>query len=309
LAISNSWKTYLAAYPNWLLLERGLAVHTREAYVSDLSKLAEWVELVVPNAADPLQLDTMQLQEFIMELARLGLSARSQARVISAVRSFYRFVGLESGTNERLPSADLTLPKQAKPLPEVLSQNEVLTLLEAVDMSGPSGHRNRAIIEVLYACGLRVSELCDLTLPNCFLDEGYLSIIGKGDKQRIVPIGEEAQAQLTIYINQERSQRTIHKDHDHFVFLNRFGKRLSRISVFTLVKETAVAAGLERDVYPHILRHSFATHLLEGGADLRIIQDLLGHASILTTELYTHVDLRLLRETVMSHHPRNRSTS
>lgn len=253
--------------------------------------------------------DTAHLTEFILWLNELGLGARSQARLLSALKTFYKYLLTEEliATD---PTELLEGPRLARKIPEVLSYEEIQAMLMAIDLSEPHGVRNRAMLETLYASGLRVSELTDLRLSNLFLDIGFIKVIGKGDKERIVPIGEEAIKHLKLYLDGiRRLQPNIHKDAENIVFLNRRGKKLSRIMVFMIVKECAELAGIQKNVSPHTLRHSFATHLIEGGADLRAVQEMLGHESILTTEIYTHLDTDFLRETVLQFHPRNRRRS
>ncbi len=269
-----------------------------------MTRLANWVAIQQPLHANPATVPTEWLQSFVAQLADLGLSAASQARVISAMRTFYKFLAIEYDLHS-LPTEYVIMPRLSKKLPETLAVEQIEAMMAAIDMSQPMGHRDRAMIEVLYACGLRVSELCHLTTDNLIAEDSLLSVIGKGDKQRLVPIGKPALTQLLAYMQHVRAHMPIHKDHSAYIFLNRFGKRLSRISVFNTVRATAERAGITQKVYPHIFRHSFATHLLEGGADLRVIQELLGHESILTTEIYTHIDMRLLRETILSYHPAN----
>ena len=236
----------------------------------------------------------------------MGLGARSQARIISGLKTFYKYLLLEDIVDNN-PMQLLDTPKMQRKIPEVLSYEEIQALLETIDLSHNHGLRNRAMLETLYACGLRVSELINLRLSNYYPQVSFLKVIGKSNKERIVPIGEVAIKHIGIYINHVRKlQKNIHPDHEDFLFLGRRGKKLSRILMFTVVKEAAATAGIQKNVSPHTFRHSFATHLVEGGADLKAIQDMLGHESITTTEIYTHLDTDYLRETVMTYHPRNR---
>lgn len=295
-------------FQSHLLLERALSENTIEAYRRDLEKLSQFLKL--RNYEIALEhVDTAHLTEFILWLNELGLGARSQARLLSALKTFYKYLLTEEliATD---PTELLEGPRLARKIPEVLSYEEIQAMLMAIDLSEPHGVRNRAMLETLYASGLRVSELTDLRLSNLFLDIGFIKVIGKGDKERIVPIGEEAIKHLKLYLDGiRRLQPNIHKDAENIVFLNRRGKKLSRIMVFMIVKECAELAGIQKNVSPHTLRHSFATHLIEGGADLRAVQEMLGHESILTTEIYTHLDTDFLRETVLQFHPRNRRRS
>lgn len=289
----------------YLLLERALADNTIEAYGRDLEKLLQFLELKQYDISLP-QLQTEHLTEMILWLNELGLGARSQARLLSALKTFYKYL-LTEDLIQNDPTELLEGPRLARKIPDVLSYEEIQAMLATIDLSEAHGVRNRAMLETLYASGLRVSELTDLRLSNLFLDIGFIKVLGKGDKERIVPIGEEAIKHIRLY--QEgvrRLQNNIHKDAENILFLNRRGKRLTRIMVFLIVKECAELAGIQKNVSPHTFRHSFATHLIEGGADLRAVQDMLGHESILTTEIYTHLDTEFLRDTVLQFHPRNR---
>lgn len=289
----------------YLRLERALADNTMEAYGRDVEKLWQFTQL--KNYEIALEhLQATHLTEFILWLNELGLGARSQARLLSALKTFYKYLLTEDLIHTD-PTELLEGPRLARKIPEVLSYEEIQAILATIDLSEAHGLRNRAMLETLYASGLRVSELIDLRLSNLFLDIGFIKVVGKGDKERIVPIGEEAIKQIRFY--QEgvrRLQTNIHKDAENILFLNRRGKRLTRVMVFMIVKECAELAGIQKNVSPHTFRHSFATHLIEGGADLKAIQDMLGHESILTTEIYTHLDTEFLRETILQFHPRNK---
>lgn len=299
------WSSWIRGFDAYLLLERSLAINTIESYRRDLGKLAEYLHLQGKNLA-PAEVQTEDLFQFLIYLNDLGLSSASQARLISALKTFYKYLLLEN-LIQNDPTALLEGPRLQRAIPSVLSYEDIQAMLATIDLSTPLGLRNRAILEVLYACGLRVSELCDLRLSNLFLDVEFIRIIGKGNKERIVPIGADAIKHLRFYLNSVRLQMPeIKKGHENYVFLNRRGARLTRVMVFLIVKEAAAAAEIVQDVSPHTFRHSFATHLLEGGADLKAIQDMLGHESILTTEIYTHLDTDYLRETVLRFHPRNR---
>lgn len=297
---AKAWSNALADFRGWLKLERGLSGNTLEAYLRDLGKLAAFLE---PAAVAPLQVERRHLEEYLIASGELGIGPRSQARWLSAVRAFYRYLILDDQT-EQDPSALIDGPKLPRKLPDTLSVEEVQAILESIDVSSPEGARNRAMLEVLYGCGLRVSELTELRWSQCFLDAGFLRIIGKGDKERLTPIGGEAARQLQDYVQHVRVHVPIQPGEEDLVFLNRRGKRLSRVMVFKIVKAAAVSAGISKIISPHTFRHSFATHLVEGGADLRAVQDMLGHASITTTEIYTHLDRSYLRDTMAMHHPR-----
>lgn len=294
-----TWSQAISAFKSYLLLERSMSQNTIQAYLQDIEKLEGFADEVLPH-----QVDHGFLQTFIDHINELGLGARSQARILSGVRAFYKFLLLEDVIKDD-PTELLEGPRLARKIPDTLSVEEVEAILEAVDMSGPHGQRNRAILETLYACGLRVSELVNLRISNIYPEVGYVKVIGKNDKERIVPIGQEALKQIDLYIEGvRRGQMNIHKDESDILFLNRRGKRLSRVMVFLIIKEATQRAGIKKKVSPHTFRHSFATHLVEGGADLRAVQDMLGHESITTTEIYTHLDREYLRETLLEFHPR-----
>ena len=286
-------------FRQYLLLEKSLSAKTAEAYLHDVGLLNEFLgEKLLENA------DVSDLQSFVMYLQKdKKVEATSHARILSGVRAFYRFLVLE-GTLKTNPAKLIDAPKLARKLPTVLSVPEVEAIINAVDLSAPEGHRNLAIIEVMYGCGLRVSEVVSLRLSKLFFDEGYISVVGKGDKERIVPIGGTARKAVLNYINGTRCHLKIKKDATDIVFLNRRGGKLSRVSIFNLVKALAEKAGITKEISPHTFRHSFATHLVEGGADLRAVQEMLGHESITTTEIYTHLDREYIQSTIALHHPR-----
>lgn len=288
----------------FLKLEKGLAPTTIEAYLQDLKKLQEFVEIHELNK--PLaHLELKDLQAFITYLNELGLSVNSQARIISGLKAYYRFLMIEERiTND--PSLLLSAPKLNQYLPTVLTHQEIEALSAAIDHSTKEGTRNRAILEVLYACGLRVSELTGLKLSNIYLQLGFVKVIGKGNKERIIPIGEEAIKHLQFYLLDRQAMSNIKKESEDIVFLNRRGGQLTRVMIFLIVKDLVEKAGLDKNISPHTFRHTFATHLIEGGANLRIVQDLLGHKSIITTEIYTHLDMNYLKETIQMFHPRNK---
>lgn len=300
-----NWQTAIKGFRAYMLLERSLSPHTIEAYLGDVSKLAQYLQLTGQELA-PADLQTDNLSAFLMWLNELGLGARSQARLLSALKTFYKYLLTEhiAATD---PTELLDGPRLPRHIPEVLSYDEIQRIMDAVDLSDPQGARNRAMLETLYACGLRVTELVELRISNLYLDIGFVKVTGKGDKERIVPIGEEAVKHIRLYMEGARQgMMNIHKDHANYLFLNRRGKKLTRVMVFLIIKELARIAGIAKNVSPHTFRHSFATHLIEGGADLKAVQDMLGHESIITTEIYTHLNTDYLRETVLQFHPRNK---
>ena len=287
-------------YQRYLQLEKGYSANTIDAYMRDLSKLVGYLRA---EHTDVLDVELNQLEHFAASLADLGIGARSMARILSGVRQFYRWLVLD-GYLESDPTVLLESPKLPAHLPEVLSTAEVDLLEEAIDLDKWEGQRNKAIIEVLFSCGLRVSELINLRFQNLFLEEKYLRIWGKGSKERLVPISQRAIDEIMRW-NADRNAMKIKPGEEEYVFLNRRGHHLTRTMVLIMVKQYARAAGIKKTISPHTLRHSFATALLEGGADLRVIQAMLGHESIGTTEIYTHIDTTTLREEILNHHPRN----
>ncbi|MBK8654377.1 MAG: tyrosine recombinase XerD [Haliscomenobacter sp.] len=300
-----NWQPLLNGFRAHLLLERGLSEHTIEAYLRDVGKLEDYTRIAGLECG-PEALGADSLHQFFRFMHELGLGARSQARLLSAVKTFYKYLVMENLVSGN-PTDLLEGPRLLRGIPTVLSFSEVQRMIESIDLSTDHGLRDRAILETLYASGLRVSELCDLRLSHLYLDVGFIKVTGKGDKERLVPIGEEAIKHIRIYRQHVRDKLpVIHAGHENILFLNRRGKRLSRITVFNMVRGAALRAGIRKTVSPHTLRHSFATHLIEGGADLKAVQDMLGHESILTTEIYTHLDNAYLRETLLRFHPLNR---
>ncbi len=292
----------LERYRIFLQLEKSLSQNTVEAYISDVTKLIKFLE---EQNYDYLTVTLAQLRDFLATLLDVGIHERSQARILSSLRSFYGFLKLD-GYIEENPTDLLKSPKMGLRLPEVLTLDEIDRIINAIDVSAPEGQRNRAVVEVLYSCGLRVSELCNLKKSDLYLDEEFIRVTGKGDKQRLVPISSRAISELQSYFV-ERDNIDIKPGYEDFVFVSiRRRKALSRIMIFHLVKELAMLAGINKNISPHTFRHSFATHLLEGGANLRVIQAMLGHESISTTEIYTHIDRTRLREEILEHHPRNK---
>ena len=297
----ENYRKIIIKYRQYLRLEKGLSDNTVEAYLADLDKLYAYLTLVGIHFLD---VTVGQLEQFAAGLHDIGIQPRSQARILSGIRSFYRFLVVD-GFLDQDPTELLESPKLGLHLPEVLAVEEIDALLAAIDLSTREGQRNRAIIETLYSCGLRVSELCGLKLSDLYLQEGFVKVEGKGGKQRLVPISPRAVQEITAYLP-IRDEGLIRPGYEDYVFISRFGKNISRIMVFHFIKELAAAIGLKKTISPHTFRHSFATHLLEGGANLRAIQCMLGHEDIGTTEIYTHIDRSRLREEILEHHPRNR---
>jgi len=295
------WSVLLNNFESYLQLEKGLSENTLMAYAKDVQKLQNYAE-EINKSVD--QLDYKDLNAFVGALYDIGLSARSQARVVSGVKQFFDFLILEDILKTN-PAELLEPPKIGRKLPEVLSIAEIDAMIAQIDLSKNEGHRNKAILETLYCCGLRVSELCDLKISQIFYDEGFIRVIGKGNKERLIPFAESVKKELGFYFDAMRKHIEIARGHEDFVFLNRRGKQLTRVMIFTIIKDLAEKAGIKKNISPHTFRHSFATHLLEGGANLRAIQDMLGHESILTTEIYTHVSNHAQREAILKYHPRN----
>ncbi|HHT60884.1 MAG: site-specific tyrosine recombinase XerD [Paludibacteraceae bacterium] len=288
-------------YKAYLLLEKSLSPNTIEAYLKDVNML-----LVYLNEAhiSPKEATIEHLRDFIIELADLGIQPRSQARIISGIRSFYRFLLIDNQIDND-PTELLESPKLPAQIPEVLSVKEIDAIINAIDLSHPQGQRNAAIIETLYGSGLRVSELVNLKLSNIYFKEKYMKVEGKGSKERLVPLSEAALRAIELW-RRDRNLLDVKKEAEDFLFVNRYGRQLTRVMIFTIVKQLAKAANIQKEISPHTFRHSFATHLLEGGANLRAIQQLLGHESILTTEVYTHINMKFLRQEIMQKHPRNK---
>ncbi len=298
-----TWLSALQQFKAYLLFERSLSSNTLEAYLGDVQKFVQYLELE-QSALGPLAVRRNHLEQFILWVNRLGLEASSQARLISGLRAFYKFLLVEDLLDED-PTEMLESPRLNRKMPDVLSLHDIQRMLAAIDLSEPQGTRNRAIVETLYACGLRVSELVHLRMTNLFLEAGFIKVLGKNDKERLVPIGGEAVKYLRQYLDHIRSkQERIKPGEENLVFLNNRGARLSRVMVFYIIKDLAVQAGISKNISPHTFRHSFATHLVEGGADLKAVQDMLGHESITTTEIYTHLDTEYLKETIYLYHPR-----
>lgn len=295
------WEVYKKGYKAWLQLEKSLSGNSVEAYLRDIDKLTEFLESSGKKKS-PADISLKELQQFIKSIAGLGMSDTSQARIISGIRSFYKYCLTEEITKKD-PTLLLETPKLRRKLPDVLSFEEIEKIIAQIDMSKPEGPRNKAILETLYGCGLRVSELVNLRLSQLYTDVGFIRVIGKGDKERLVPIGKSAIKHIKIYRDQVRVHIRAQRGHEDILFLNYRGSKLSRVMIFLLLKDLVSKAGIKKTISPHSFRHSFATHLIEGGADLRAVQEMLGHASITTTEIYTHLDREFLRKTLEKYHP------
>lgn len=295
------WEVYKKGYKAWLQLEKSLSGNSVEAYLRDIDKLTEFLESSGKKKS-PADISLKELQQFIKSIAELGLSDTSQARIISGIRSFYKYCLTEEITKKD-PTLLLETPKLRRKLPDVLSFEEIEKIIAQIDMTKPEGPRNKAILETLYGCGLRVSELVNLRLSQLYTDVGFIRVIGKGDKERLVPIGKSAIRHIKIYRDQVRVHTRAQRGHEDILFLNYRGSKLSRVMIFLLLKDLVTKAGIKKAISPHSFRHSFATHLIEGGADLRAVQEMLGHASITTTEIYTHLDREFLRKTLEKYHP------
>lgn len=294
---------FSGAFKNYLILERGLSKNSVEAYLNDVRKLFEYYASI-NREFSPRLVTAADLHHFVIWMAELGMLPNTQSRVISGIKSFFSYLLLE-GLIDSDPSATLDSPRLSRKLPDVLNVMEINNLIETIDASKPEGMRNKAMIEVLYSCGLRVTELITLRISDVNSVQEYIRVTGKGNKERIVPIGETALKLIEIYLNEVRVHLQIKKGNEDYIFLNRLGTSLSRISVFTMIKALAESTGLKKSISPHTFRHSFATHLIEGGADLRAVQEMLGHSSITTTEVYTHLDRDYLKGIITSFHPRS----
>lgn len=300
-----NWKLALDGFRAYLMLERSLSANSLDAYIRDVAKLQQFLVLKNLNY-QPTEVPPKVISDLMTYLMDMGLEPSSQARALSGIKTFYKYLLLEDALDVA-PTDLIEAPKLGRRIPDVLTIEEVERIFAAIDLSQPNGQRNRAIFEVLYACGLRVSELVNLKRSNLYFHEGYITVIGKGDKERVVPIGEDAMKHVQFYLDHERKQlKKILPGNDDFVFINLRGKPLSRIWIFLIIKDLCQLAGIEKNVSPHTFRHTFATHLIEGGADLKVVQDLMGHESITTTEVYTHLDTEYLRETIIMFHPRNK---
>jgi integrase/recombinase XerD len=298
-----NWNLLIKQFKQYLQLERSLSVNSIDAYVHDVVKLKEFLEISNLNLT-PFQIQAQHIQDFLKFINELGLSAYSQARMLSGIKAFYKFLLMED-LLDKDPTTYIEGPKLGRKLPDTLDVEDIDLLFNAIDLSTPEGYRNRAMLETLYSSGLRVSELVDLKLTNVFFDMGFLKIIGKGNKERLVPIGKVALKYIKTYVEEVRVHVPVQDKSKNIVFLNRRGQGLSRVMVFTVIKNLALKIGLKKNISPHTFRHSFATHLIEGGADLRAVQDMLGHESITTTEIYTHLDRNYLKQVIQDFHPRS----
>jgi integrase/recombinase XerD len=296
-----SWESSIKGFKSYLQIERSLSDNSVQAYIRDIKKFANYA---IPLKLNELKIQRENISDFLAELKNDGIAARSQARIISGIKAFYKYLIIEDYIKYD-PTELIESPKVGFKLPDTLSLIEIDKLISAVDLSNKQGERNRAILETLYSCGLRVSELTNLKLSNIYFNEGYLKVIGKGDKERLAPIGGRALKYLTTYINEVRNHQTIKKGQEDFVFLNNRGAGLTRVMIFLIIQKLAAEIGLKKKISPHTFRHSFATHLIEGGADLRAVQEMLGHESITTTEIYTHLDKDYLRSNIIDFHPRS----
>jgi integrase/recombinase XerD len=296
------WMPYIKGFKTYLQLEKSLSNNSVDAYLRDVQKLEQYVKLEL-NGASVADIQLKHLQSFLIYINEIGLEPTSQSRIISGLKSFFKYLAIEEVISSS-PAELLEAPKTRRRLPDFLSVEEIDAMMAAIDLSTPEGTRNKAIIEVMYSCGLRVSELVNLKLSQVFFDVGFIKAVGKGNKERLVPIGREAIKYLQIYLENIRVHILPKKNAEDIIFLNRRGGQLSRVMIFYIIKELTQLAGITKNVHPHTLRHSFATHLLEGGADLRAIQEMLGHESITTTEIYTHLDRDFLRDTLLRFHPR-----
>ncbi len=298
-----NWDYYIKAFENYLKIERSMSPNSIEAYVNDVIKLKQFTQFS-NLTVDATSIKATNVQDFLGYIHELGLSNTSQARIVSGIKGFYKYLLFEE-LIENDPTALIEAPKLGRKLPDTLSLREIETLLNAIDLSTPEGGRNRAIIETLYSSGLRVSELINLKISNLYKDVGFLRVVGKGNKERLVPIGKDALKFVMIYLNEIRCHVNVQSGHEDFIFLNRRGKNLTRVMIFTIIKNLAKKIGLGKNISPHTFRHSFATHLIEGGADLRAVQEMLGHESITTTEIYTHLDREYLKQVIQEFHPRS----
>ncbi len=298
------WEIQKKGFKGFLAIEKSLSDNSIEAYLRDIEKLTQYLELENKSHSTPSQLTLDDLQHFLATLVELGLSPRSQARVISGIKAFYNYLLIENLTSVN-PAELLESPKLGRKLPDSLTVEEIQLLIEGIDLSSQNGERNKAILETLYGCGLRVSELVNLKISNIYFDEEFIKVVGKGNKERLVPISRSALKQINIYLNQVRNHLSITRGFEDFVFINRSGKALSRVMIFTIIKQLTEKVGIKKTISPHTFRHSFATHLVNAGADLRAVQDMLGHVSITTTEIYTHLDTSYLHEEIRKFHPRN----
>ncbi|MEZ2446001.1 integrase/recombinase XerD [Chitinophaga sp. W3I9] len=297
------WESFRKLFKGYLRLERSMSDHSVEAYVRDVEKLEQYLLAHGKEKLRPQDVTFEDLQDCVQWIAKLGMTASSQARTISGLKAFYKFLLLEDMAHED-PTQLLEAPKILRKLPDVLTFEEIEKIIAQIPLDTAEGHRNKAILETMYSCGLRVSEVINLQISQLHMDVGFIRVIGKGDKERMVPIGKDAMRQIDIYRRNVRIELPVKHGQEDTLFLNRRGGALSRVMIFLIIKELTQKAGIHKNVSPHTFRHSFATHLVEGGADLRAVQEMLGHESITTTEIYTHLDREYLRDTLLRFHPR-----
>jgi integrase/recombinase XerD len=295
------WEGYKKGFRAYLQLEKSLSDNTVQAYLQDIEKLTHYL-LLIKSEKSPRQIELNDLEKFVKWISELGMTPSSQSRIISGIKNFYKYC-LQEQIVTKDPTALLEAPKLKRSLPDVLSFDEIESIISAIDLSTPEGVRNKAVIETLYSCGLRVTELVNLKISCLYLDVGFIRVIGKGDKERLVPVGSSAVKHINLYKNNTRVHIPVKPGNEDILFLNRRGRKLSRVMIFMIIKELAKQAGITKNISPHTFRHSFATHLVEGGANLRAVQEMLGHESITTTEIYTHLDREYLRDTLQRFHP------
>ncbi len=296
------WNSYIHGFKAYLQLEKSLSKNSVEAYLHDVAKITQFLEMQGLSLG-PQKIELHHLQSFLKWITELGMTARTQARVISGLKAFYRYLLLENVVTKD-PTELLESPRVGMKLPVTLNLDEIDLLMSKIDLSKPEGKRNKAMIETLYGCGLRVTELVTLKISNLFFNDGFIKVVGKGSKERLVPVGSIAQAEIKFYLAELRSHVPVKKGHEDILFLNRRGAGLTRVMIFTMIKRLVILSGIKKRISPHTFRHSFATHLVEGGADLRAVQEMLGHESITTTEIYTHLDRDYLRSAIIQYHPR-----
>jgi integrase/recombinase XerD len=299
----KEWQSYINGFKAYLQLERSLSPNSVEAYLHDVEKLTQYLA-AVNLSLSPENIRLSHLQDFLKWVNGLGMTARTQARVISGLKGFYKYMMLENLVRKD-PTEMLEAPRIGRKLPSVMNIDEIDLLISAIDLSKPEGERNKAMLETLYGCGLRVSELVNLRISHLFFREGFIKVTGKGDKERLIPVGSHAEKQISTYLHSVRPTVPLKKGNEDILFLNRRGSKLTRVMVFTIIRDLVTKTGLKKHISPHTFRHSFATHLVEGGADLRAVQEMLGHESITTTEIYTHLDREYLRSAIIQYHPRS----
>jgi len=299
-----NWTTTIENFKSYLTLEKALSKNSVDAYINDITKLTSFLKEKNMEMT-PIEVELQTLKDFVAWINDAGTSPRTQARVISGIKAFFKYLLLEE-IIEKNPTALLEAPKIGRKLPDTLTVDEIDTLVKSIDLNKAEGQRNRAILETLYSCGLRVSELIDLRVSNLHFRMGFIKIHGKGNKERLIPIGKKAKKEIKLYMKNYRTKLNVDKESEDILFLNRRGRKLSRVMIFTIIKNLSKKVGIKKNISPHTFRHSFASHLVEGGADLRAVQEMLGHESILTTEIYTHLDREYLKETIKNYHPRSR---